>query len=146
MRAYLPFGDPYNNGHGRCKNVLVEVPYLDSVSVAEQRIKDKYGKWFFSEFADDYNEPFLGEDIWKALIETEYPIERFRIKEDSNDWEDVNSLAEVISIDPNPAITIDFCIDAYIWLVNAFGAEVVVCDEDMPTIDCSRPGYGCFMC
>lgn len=146
MKAYLPFGDPSNDGHGQCKMVLVEVPHLTAVSEAEQRIKEKYGQWFFSGFAEDCNEPFLSEDIWKALIETDYPIERFRVKEDSNDWEDVNSLAEAIAIDPNPSITLDFCIDAYIWLVNAFGAEVMVCDEDVPTISCSSPGYGCFLC
>lgn len=94
MKAYLPFGDPSNDGHGQCKMVLVEVPHLTAVSEAEQRIKEKYDQWFFSGFAEDCNEPFLSEDIWKALIETDYPIERFRVKEDSNDWEDVNSLAE----------------------------------------------------
>ena len=146
MKAYLLFGDPFKDGHGQYKMVLIELSRLSVVFEAEQRIKEKYGQWFFSGFAKDYNQPFLSEDIWKALIETEYPIERFRVKQDSIDWEDVNSLAEAIAINPNPSITLDFCIDAYIWLVNAFGAGIVVCDEDVPTISCSCPGYGCFYC
>lgn len=146
MKAYLSFGDPFNDEHGQCRKVLVEIPYISAAYDAEQRIKEKYGQWFFSGFAQDCNEPFLSEEIWQALIETKYPIERFREKEDSNDWEDINSLVEAIAIDSNPSITLNFCIDAYIWLVNAFGAEVVVCDEDVLDAPCSSPGYGCFFC
>lgn len=145
MKMYLPFGDYWHCGHGQYKTVLVEVPNQRSVFEAECRVKEKYGRNFFKGFACDYDDPSFDELVWKALIETEYPVERFKKIDNTNEFDDVNSLSEVLSIDSSPCIDIDFCIDAYIWLVNAFGAEIFVLDGGIETIsNCSLVGYGCF--
>ena len=122
----------------------------DALHYTFLRIKEKYGKYFFQGMADNYDEPYLSEEVWQALIDTNYPMERFEVVEDTNDWEDVASLAEVIAIDPNPCISLSFVIDAFIWLLNAYGAEIIPSDDDIPMI-CNwtchgfeTVGYGCF--
>ena len=52
----------------------------------------------------------------------------------------------------NPYVSIDFIIDSFIWLLNAFGADIKILDdgEDIPMLcnwTCSgfkTVGYGCF--
>ncbi len=150
MKMYLPFGDWSDDGHGKYKNVLIEAPSMEHLLNAQMRIKEKYGKYFFQGMACDYDEPYLSEEVWQALIDTNYPMERFEIVEDTNDWEGVTSLAEVIAIDPNPCISLSFVIDSFIWLLNAYGAEIIPSDDDIPMI-CNwtchgfeTVGYGCF--
>lgn len=150
MKMYLPFGDWSDDGHGKYKNVLIEAPSMEHLLNAQMRIKEKYGKYFFRGMACDYDEPYLSEEVWQALIDTNYPMERFEVVEDTNDWEGVASLAEVIAIDPNPCISLSFVIDSFIWLLNAYGAEIIPSDDNIPMI-CNwtchgfeTVGYGCF--
>ena len=147
---YLPFGDWSDDGHGRYKNVLIEAPSMEHLLNAQKKIKEKYGQFFFNSMAENYNEPYLGEEVWKALLDTNYPFERFVTVEDTNDWDDLNSMSEVLAVDPNPCISLNFVIDAFIWLLNAYGAEIIPSDEDIPMI-CNwtchgfeTVGYGCF--
>lgn len=152
MKMFLPFGDWSQDGHGRACNILIEAPSMNHLLQAEIKIKDKYGKFFFENYAQSYDSPYFCDENWQALIDTKYPIERVREHEDCNDWNDVNSLAEFISeIDCNPSVSLGFVIDSFIWLLNAFGAEIRICDqtETIPTIcNWSCPGfqtvgYGC---
>ena len=112
--------------------------------------KEKYGEYFFQGMAHDYEESNFTPDVWQALIDTDYPIERFVVVEDTNDWDGMTSLQEVLAADPNPYISLSFVIDAFIWLLNAYGAEIIPSDEDIPMI-CNwtchgfeTVGYGCF--
>ena len=100
--------------------------------------------------AENYEESYFSEEVWKALLDVDYPFERFVVVEDTNQWDDLNSMAEVLAVDPNPCISLDFVIDAFIWLLNAYGAEIIPSDEKIPMI-CNwtchgfeTVGYGCF--
>ena len=159
MKFFIPFGDWSNDGHGRYKTVLVEAPSMEHLLKAQIKIKEKYGEYFFSSFANDYDEPYISEKIWQALIDTNYPIERFQETQDDIAWDKCNSIAEVVAStesedfeDNNIPLTLDTVIDTFIWLLNAFGAEIRVCEEHekIPMI-CNWTcrgfedvGYGCF--
>lgn len=150
MKMYLPFGDWSDDGHGKYKNVLIEAPSMEHLLKAQARIKEKYGEYFFQGMAHDYEESNFTPDVWQALIDTDYPIDRFVVIEDTNDWNGMTSLQEVLAADPNPYISLDFVIDAFIWLLNAYGAEIIPSDDDIPMI-CNwtchgfeTVGYGCF--
>lgn len=153
MKMYLPFGDWSDDGHGRYVKVLIDAPSMEHLLNAQDRIRDWYGKSFFDEFADDYNEPCLGEAVWDALIVTHYPIDRFIELEDMNDWKKCRSLEEVLQLDECPYVSLEFVIDAFIWLLNAYGAQITRLDanEEIPMI-CNwtcrgfeTVGYGCFL-
>ena len=150
MKMYLPFGDWSDDGHGKYKNVLIEAPSMEHLLNAQIKIKEKYGKDFFHGMAENYEESYFSEEVWKALLDVDYPFERFVVVEDTNQWDDLNSMAEVLAVDPNPCISLDFVIDAFIWLLNAYGAEIIPSDEKIPMI-CNwtchgfeTVGYGCF--
>ena len=159
MQFFIPFGDWSNDGHGRYETVLVEAPSMEHLLNAQIKIKEKYGSHFFSSFANDYDEPYVGEEVWQALIDTNYPIERFQEAQDDITWDKYNSIAEVVAStesedleENNIFLTLDTVIDAFIWLLNAFGAEIKVCEEHekIPMI-CNWTchgfedvGYGCF--
>ena len=109
-------------------------------------------KSFFDGFAEEYEEPKLSDVIWEALIYTKYPIERFIEKEEVNDWGDCASLSDVLQNDPSPYVSLSFVEDAFIWLLNAYGAQITLLEEkeDIPMI-CNwtchgfqTVGYGCF--
>lgn len=150
MKMYLPFGDWSDDGHGKYKKVLIEAPSMEHLLKAQIRIKEKYGEYFFQGMAHDYEESNFTPDVWQALIDTDYPIDRFVVVEDTNEWDGMTSLQEVLAVDPNPYLSLDFVIDAFIWLLNAYGAEIIPSDEDIPMI-CNwtchgfqTVGYGCF--
>ena len=152
MKIYIPFGDWSNDGHGKCDKVLVDAPSMDSLYEAQKRICTKYGKNFFDGYAKKYEEPELSEIIWQALIDTKYPIERMIQIEQVNDWEGMGSLEEALAADPNPIVCLEFIEDTFIWLLNAFGAEIikleeceaipVICNWTCPGFQ--TVGYGCF--
>ena len=157
MKMYLPFGDWSDDGHGRYETVLIEAPSMEHLLNAQIKIKEKYGEHFFSSFANDYEEPYIGEKVWQALIDTNYPIERFRETQDDIMWDKCNSITEVIAFAESEEyddiyVTLDTVKDAFIWLLNAFGAEIKVCEEyeKIPMIcnwTCNGfedVGYGCF--
>lgn len=152
MKMYIPFGDWSDDGHGKYDKVLIDAPSMDSLYEAQKRICAKYGKNFFNGYAKRYEEPNLSEIIWQALIDTKYPIERMIQIEEVNDWEGMSSLEEVLAADPNPSVCLEFVEDTFIWLLNAFGAEIikleereaipVICNWTCPGFQ--TVGYGCF--
>ena len=152
MKMYIPFGDWSNDGHGRYDKVLIDAPSMDSLHEAQKLICAKYGKNFFNGYAKEYEEPELSEIIWQALIDTKYPIERMVQLEEVNDWEGMSSLEEALAADPNPSVCLEFVEDTFIWLLNAFGAEIikleereaipVICNWTCPGFQ--TVGYGCF--
>lgn len=152
MKMYLPFGDWSDDGHGKYEKILIDAPSMEHLLKAQQVIKARFGDHFFDHMADDYEEPYLGEDVWEALIATNYPIEGMWNYEENNDWSDCSSLQECLDADPNPAVSLSFLIDAFIWLLNQEGAQIVRLDagEDIPMIcnwTCNgfeTVGYGCF--
>jgi len=152
MKMYIPFGDWSDDGHGKYERILVEAPSMEHLYLAQRRIKERYGEYFFIGYAGDYGRPYLQPEIWEALIDSEYPIERMIEYEDVNDWTGCKSIQECLEYDENPAVSLDFVIDTFIWLLNVFGGEVVQLDkkDDIPMI-CNwtchgfeTVGYGCF--
>jgi hypothetical protein len=119
---------------------------------AQKKIKAIYGDHFFDGMADQYEEPHFSEDVWQALKDSNYPIERMWETEDWNDWSDCNSIDEVLAADECPSLSIGFIMDVFIWLLNWQGAEITRLDskDDIPMIcnwTCSgfeTVGYGCF--
>lgn len=159
MKFFIPFGDWSNDGHGRYETVLVEAPSMEHLLNAQIKIKEKYGQHFFSNFANDYQSPQISEEIWLALIDSNYPVERFQKHQDDIYWDNCQTMAEVLAKGPNNeydeteiTLTLETVIDTFIWLLNAFGAEIRICEEHekIPMI-CNWTcrgfedvGYGCF--
>lgn len=152
MKMYLPFGDWSDDGHGKWDKVLIDAPSMEHLLNAQKKIKAIYGKYFFEGMANQYEEPHFSEDVWQALKDSNYPIERMWETEDWNDWSDCNSIDEVLAIDECPSLSISFVMDAFIWLLNWQGAEITRLDskDDIPMIcnwTCNGfedVGYGCF--
>lgn len=152
MKMYIPFGDWSDDGHGKYDKVLVEAPSMKALYDAQKCLCARYGNDFFDGYADQYEESTLSPKIWQALKDTNYPIERMIQIEDVNDWTGITSIDDVLEYDSNPTICLDFVEDTFIWLLNAFDAEIVRLDagEDIPMI-CNwtcpgfeTVGYGCF--
>ena len=152
MKMYIPFGDWSDDGHGKYERVLVEAPSMESLLEAQKRIRAKYGDKFFEDYADQYEEPYLSDAIWQALIDTGYPADRALEMIGVSEWIEYKSLQEILAVDPCPGVCLDFVVDSFIWLLNAFGGEVKQLDkkDDIPMI-CNwtchgfeTVGYGCF--
>lgn len=152
MKMYLPFGDWSDDGHGKWDKVLIDAPSMEHLLNAQKKIKAIYGEHFFDGMADQYEEPHFSEDIWQALKDSNYPIERMWETEDWNDWSECNSIDEVLAVDACPSLSLNFIMDAFIWLLNWQGAEITRLDakDDIPMIcnwTCNgfeTVGYGCF--
>lgn len=152
MKMYLPFGDWSDDGHGKWDKLLIDAPSMEHLLNAQKKIKAIYGDHFFDGMADQYEEPHFSEDVWQALKDSNYPIERMWETEDWNDWSDCNSIDEVLAADEYPSLSISFIMDVFIWLLNWQGAEITRLDskDDIPMIcnwTCSgfeTVGYGCF--
>lgn len=152
MKMYLPFGDWSDDGHGKWDKLLIDAPSMEHLLNAQKKIKAIYGDHFFDGMADQYEEPHFSEDVWQALKDSNYPIERMWETEDWNDWSDCNSIDEVLSADECPSLSISFIMDVFIWLLNWQGAEITRLDskDDIPMIcnwTCNgfeTVGYGCF--
>ena len=152
MKMYLPFGDWSDDGHGKWDKLLIDAPSMEHLLNAQKKIKAIYGDHFFDGMADHYEEPHFSEDVWQALKDSNYPIERMWETEDWNDWSNCNSIDEVLATDECPSLSISFIMDVFIWLLNWQGAEITRLDskDDIPMIcnwTCSgfeTVGYGCF--
>ncbi len=161
MQFLIPFGDWSNDGHGRYETVLVEAPSMETVLEAQNKIREKYGNYFFSDYAEQYDQSYLSPSIWNALEDTNYPVERFKEKQGDIHWEECRSIAEVRKkfIGENGHycedlfyVTLDTVKDTFIWLLNAFGANIKVCEEhELIPMICNwtcpgfeTVGYGCF--
>ena len=152
MKMYLPFGDWSDDGHGKWDKLLIDAPSMEHLLNAQKKIKAIYGDHFFDGMADQYEEPHFSEDVWQALKDSNYPIERMWESEDWNDWSDCNSIDEVLAADECPSLSNSFIMDVFIWLLNWQGAEITRLDskDDIPMIcnwTCNgfeTVGYGCF--
>ena len=153
MKFYIPFGDYSNDGHGRCYNVLVSAPSMEGLWAAQEVYRQKYGEYFWRGMADEYDNPTITEEIQQALLDTNYPLERFSVCQDDIEYDNFKTLQEVFESDfwnneVERTITLDTCIDIFIWLLNAAGAQIEK-EEDYPSIGWASVkfecvGYGCF--
>lgn len=157
MKMYLPFGDWSDDGHGKYEKILIDAPSMQHLRNAQVKIEERYGKFFWSDFAQEYDNSTIGEDVQKALLETNYPIEKFLEAMDDVRFDEYTSLGELFKSkfwneQQEWHITLNLVIDAFIWLLNAHGAEIIRLDEkeDIPMIcnwTCNgfeTVGYGCF--
>lgn len=150
---YLPFGDWSEDGHGRYDKILINAPSMDYLLDAQKALKAEYGKDFFDQMAERYEEPHFGEVVWQALKDSNYPMRRLIANDDWNDWSGCKSIDDVLEIDEYPSLSLDFVIDAFIWLLNWKGAGIQRLDENdiIPTIcnwTCKgfeTVGYGCYL-
>lgn len=153
MKFYIPFGDYSGDGHKQYCNVLVSAPSMEGVAAAQKFYEEKYDNWFWAHYADEYGNSSITLEIEQALLDTNYPLERFSQCQDDIRFDDFETLEELFKSDFwkeewGHDITLDACIDTFIWLLNAAGAEIVR-EEQYPVIgwDCGQfksVGYGCF--
>lgn len=147
MEVWMGFGDYYGDGHGRSEIIQVSVRDKSDIFNAEECIKRKYGDHFFSGFANDYQDSHLSKEIWKALIENGYSVSQaLQAGLDDYDYgfDECSSWEEVFNKIPMEELTveIDLVIDAYIFLLNRFGAGIKVLPR--PYVYLADAGYGCF--
>lgn len=162
MKFYIPFGDWSHDGHGMCENVLVEAESMDKLYKAIDKIKEKYSKNFFDDFATDYGSSSISKIILDALIETDYSLEDFlKTDEYNNISEDdekeiqekgIKSFKDFVffkgwASDESVLNDINFSLETiehmYIHLLNAFGAGITILEE-YPLFTYETVGYGCF--
>lgn len=152
MKFYIPFGDWSDDGHGHYTNVLVAANSMQDVLNAEDRIRDNWGKSFFDGFANDYAYSSLSPTVWEALIANNMPIEILTAYDDVNDWTGCHTIQEALDADTCPALGMEFIEQAFIWLLNKYGAGIVILpeEEEIPQINnwtCpgfESVGYGCW--
>jgi len=155
MKAYLPFGDWSNDGHGRCHRLLVEINSMEDVSLAQDKIRKEYGEYFFYDFADDYCDDSLSYECWKALfdhgIKDVFPAAM--VSDEFESWKEIEERVESPEDEYNNfSVSLEFVEQAFIWLLNKFGAHIELLQEDqkIPEINgynCKgfqNVGYGCF--
>lgn len=148
MKMYLPFGDWSGDGHCICEKILIDAPSMEHLLEAQKKIKAQYGSLFFDNFANEYQDAVLGDEIWDALEDASYPVERLAKYDDINDWVGAENVQEGRGYN----IGIAAVMDMFIWLLNAHGAQIVSLDEEeeIPMI-CNwtcpgfkTVGYGCY--
>ena len=155
MKMYLPFGDWSDDGHGKYEKVLIEAPSMEHLRNAQIEIEKIYGKDFWRGFAEEYEESTFSEEVQAALIDSNYPIERFAKFQDDCNIDNFDNLGEFFDSDywiEDMAfhVILDLVVDAFIWLLNWKGAEITRSEEEIPMI-CNwtcrgfeTVGYGCF--
>lgn len=147
MKIKLHFGDYFNDGHGRYETVIAEVPKLENVSRAIKDVKKKY-PCFFSTFAADAYDSSIGLEVERALLETNYPVERFKVSNDDIRYEEFTSLEALFNSDEwkkmRTPSSFDFIIDGVIWVLNAFGAGIEMSEEENSFYFDFECGYGWF--
>lgn len=162
MKFYIPFGDWSNDGHGCYKNLLVEADSMADVVNAQKKIKEKYGEDFFNHFANTYQESKVTEEILQALCDTNYSYKEFwfSLMENDTDWDEdwikeskIQTFKDFIKFtkwnnETHTNLPLETIISMFIHLLNAFGANIKVC-QDYPNIgmvcrDFQNVGYGCF--
>ena len=156
MKMYLPFGDWSGDGHGQYTKVLIDAPSMEIIRLAQKRIEEYCGEGIWEGFAKRYQEDSISDTIQELLINTNYPIERLAKCQDDCGFDDFKNLNECFNSDfwndSGHYITLETCIDTFIWLLNAHGARIKRLDEteNIPTISnwtCpgfKTVGYGCF--
>lgn len=148
MKFYIPFGDWSDDGHGKYENLLVEAPSMEGLLKAQEKIKERYGKDFFSHIADEYEDSSIGDDVYEALKDTGYSLKRF-LKVQGIDQDLFSSWREYKNDEASSYISLRAIQDIFVWLLNAYGAKIEVMEE-IPQINnwtCrgfEAVGYGCF--
>lgn len=144
----LHFGDYYNDGHGRYHTVTVEIPSEQHLRAAVAQVEEKY-PGFFDTFCIGYEDQSIGPDVEKALLETDYPVEKFAETNDDIVWDQFETLSQLFFSDiwtdaesGYGVTSINFIVDAIVWVLNAFGAEITVMPKN-PNYTFSS-GYGMF--
>lgn len=143
MQMLMPIGDYWNDGHGKYEVFFIDAPDRNVFSNIEKKVQEKYGRFFFEGFANTPREPFLKKEVWDVLIELDYPVENLWKNLDVESLENITSLKEFIEKIENPVVTLDLVADAYIWILNKFGANITILDP-IPIANCYSIGYGCF--
>ena len=151
MKFYIPFGDWSGDGHKCYEKVLVEAESMEKLLEAENKIKAIYGEDFFEGYAEKYDNPQLDPKCWQALLDNNMPISLLEEYDESNDWTGFSTLKEALEEDSNPYVDLDFVITSFIFLLNQYGAGIMVLNEPyIPEINnwtCpgfQTVGYGCF--
>ena len=111
MKMYLPFGDYSGDGHKQFNKILIDAPSMEHLLEAQKQIKAKYGEFFFSHFADEWEDSSIGDDVFQALEDTNYPFERFIKLDDINDWSELSCIEQLRSYDKYPSFSLDLIID-----------------------------------
>ena len=145
MKMYhLPFGDWSGDGHREFRVVPVKCEDPNTFKQAEDKIKAKYGEYFFSHMADDFGDATVGEDVWQALLnDTDYTLEDFIKTDEYYDTSGITSLAQCYQEFKDEPMSITVVINMYLALVRAYGAKFeIVPDVEMIT-NVAAPGYGC---
>lgn len=141
---HLPFGDWSGDGHREYRVVPVMCEDKDTFKKAEDKIKEKYGKYFFSHMADDYEDATIGEEIWHAILEdTTYSIEDFLKDIDGYNIDGIHTLSDAYDNFKNEAMNIEVVIGMYLALVRAYGAEFEIVPDIEMICNVAAPGYGC---
>ena len=151
MKFYIPFGDWSKDGHGHYEKVLVEAESMEKLLEAENKIKAIYGENFFEGYAEKCDNPRLAPKCWQALLDNNMPISLLEEYDELNDWTGFSTLKEALEEDSNPYVDLDFVITSFIFLLNQYGASIMVLNEPyIPEINnwtCpgfKTVGYGCF--
>lgn len=141
----LAFGDASGDGHREFVNTWASCPDKKCFINAKENIKKIYGKNFFDGFAHDYEDDHLSSDVWQALYDAKYPIERFFDTSDYN-WKD--QYPEVITLldiqNTDIMVWIDQVVDMYYWLLNYHGACLTKIATPFESLSTDNVGYGCF--
>lgn len=144
------FGDYSGDGHCQNEKILVDAPSMAHILDAQRIIREECGKDIFEHMASEYNNPHFRKDVWDLLLNTAYPIDRLEKYLDGYNLDGCDSLFEFLIDEPNPYVNIEFVIDAFIWILNCAGAEIVRIDDEetIPTINYQdgfdTVGYGCY--
>ena len=72
--------------------------------------------------------------------------------DENNDWRGVESIEQALELNDRPSVSLAFVVQAFIWLLNQYGANILFLpeDQDIPQINnwtCpgfETVGYGCF--
>ena len=162
MKMILPFGDWSRDAHGYSVDIFIDAPDPQTVRNAQIQIEEKYGTDFWNNYANEYEEPYLGEIQWQALIDTKYPFDNFKKYQDNIIFDNYSCLEEIYQKhiveklpvyevgDESIYFTLDTIIDSFIWLLNYYGAQITRIDNNVLML-CNwtcpgfkTVGYGCF--
>ena len=146
MKMYhLPFGDWSGDGHREFRVIPVKCEDPNTFKEAEDKIKEKYGKYFFSYMADDSEDATIGEEIWKAVLEdTNYTLENLFDDIDNTYLTDgIITFEQAIEELANEPMPIKVVIGMYLALVRAYGAEFEIVPDVEMICNVAAPGYGC---
>ena len=145
MKMYhLPFGDWSGDGHREFRVIPVKCEDPNTFKEAEDKIKEKYGEYFFSYMAEDYGDATIGEEVWKAVLEdTNYSVEDFLKNIDGYDTDDIHTLSDVYDNFKNEPMNIEVVISMYLALVRTYGAKFEIVPNVEMITNVAALGYGC---